>query len=227
VQSSFICVKNYTDCRELWTDEDFEMIAIEVKSRDPKCTWEIVGIYMAANDMRLAARTGYTGNSTKRNIIGGDLNLPYADWNGNADCNSGTQAFISSLVWESEFTQIVDSPTRDDALLDVYLVRLESSFTASSIVEGLSGHHGVMLEVEWEENCCVPQVEKLVPVYNKTDGLGLQTLRDKYGIWASNGVSVEDIWNNLKEISESIEHFVPHKILRKNPNPEYYSKEVK
>jgi len=119
------------------------------------------------------------------------------------------------LVWENGFNQVVDSPNRDDALLDVYLVRPESSFTASSIVQGVSGHHGVMLEVEWEENCCVPQVEKLVPVYHKTDGLGLQTLRDKYGIWASNGGSVEEIWNNFKEISESIERFVPHKIVKK------------
>jgi len=143
---------------------------------------------------RLAARTGYTGNSTKRNIIGVDLNLPYADWNGNTGCNSGTQAFINSWVWENGFTQAVDSPTRGDALLDVYLVRSESSFTASSIVQGISDHHGVILEVEWEENCCVPQVEKLVSMYHKTDVLGLQThLRNKFGIWASNGSSVEEI----------------------------------
>ena len=77
----FICVKNYIDCRELWTDEDFEMIEVEVKGRDPKLTWEIVGTYRASNeDLRviekLAARTGYTGNSTKRSIIGSYLNLP-------------------------------------------------------------------------------------------------------------------------------------------------------
>ena len=77
----FICVKNYIDCRELCTDEDFEMIAVEVKGRDPKFTREIVGIYRAPNeDMRvierLAARTGYTGNSTKRSIVGRNLNLP-------------------------------------------------------------------------------------------------------------------------------------------------------
>jgi hypothetical protein len=46
-------VKNYTDCRELWTDEDLEMIAVEVKGRDPKFTWEILGIYRVPNeDMR-------------------------------------------------------------------------------------------------------------------------------------------------------------------------------
>jgi len=55
-------------------DEDFEMIAIEVKGRDPKFTSEIVGVYRAPNDVmqvmeRMAARIGYTGNSTKRSIM--------------------------------------------------------------------------------------------------------------------------------------------------------------
>jgi hypothetical protein len=36
-----VCVKNYIDCRELWVDEDFKMIATEVKGRDPKFTWEV------------------------------------------------------------------------------------------------------------------------------------------------------------------------------------------
>ena len=90
----FICVKNYIDCRELWTDEDFEMIAVEVKGRDPKFTREIVGTYRAPNeDMqvieRLVARTACTGNSTKHSITGGDLNLPYTDCNGDAGGNSG------------------------------------------------------------------------------------------------------------------------------------------
>jgi hypothetical protein len=71
------------------------MIAVEVKGKTPKYTWEVVGIYRAPNkDMRflerLAARTSYTGNSTKRSIIGGDFNLPRADWNGNTGGNSGT-----------------------------------------------------------------------------------------------------------------------------------------
>jgi hypothetical protein len=49
----FICVKNHTTCAELWVDEVYEMIAVEVKGRDPKITWEIAGIYRAPNDMRL------------------------------------------------------------------------------------------------------------------------------------------------------------------------------
>jgi hypothetical protein len=106
---------------------------------------------------RLAARTGFTGNSTKRSIIGGDLKLPYADWNGNAGGTSGTQALRINLVWENGYSQVIDSPTRGDALLDVYLVRPESSVTSSGIVQGVSDHLAVILEVEWEDTCTEPR----------------------------------------------------------------------
>jgi hypothetical protein len=58
---------------------------------------------------------------------------------------------------------------------------------------------------------------KVSPGVPHNRSLGLQTLlRDKFGTRAGNGNSVEEIWNNFKEIvSESIERFVPHKILRK------------
>jgi len=87
----------------------------------------------------------------------------------------------------------------------------------------------VILEVEWEVTCTEPQVERVVPVYNKTDVSGLQIfLCDKFVVWASNGSNVEEIWNNFKNIVyESIERFVPHKTLRKNSDPEYYNKEIK
>jgi hypothetical protein len=34
---------------EVWADENCGMIAIELKLRDTKFTWEIVGIYRAPN----------------------------------------------------------------------------------------------------------------------------------------------------------------------------------
>jgi len=86
-----------------------------------------------------------------------------------------------------------------------------------------------MLEVEWEESGCEPQVERLVPLYNKTDVLGLETfLCNKFVVWASNGTCVEEMWNKFKNIVyECIEPFVPRKMLRKNSDPEYYDNEIK
>jgi len=51
------------------------MVAVEVKGRNPKFTWEMVGIYRAPNeDMRvierLEARTAYTGNFTSVASLG-------------------------------------------------------------------------------------------------------------------------------------------------------------
>ena len=123
------------------------VIAVKVKGRDPKNTWEIVVIYRAANeDMRLleklANRTGYMGTTTKRSIIGGDLSLPYADWNGHAEKSRGAQVFLNRQVWENGDTEIVSSPTGRDALLDVYLVRPESAFISCSNFQGISNHAG-------------------------------------------------------------------------------------
>jgi hypothetical protein len=67
--------------------------------------------------------------------------------------------------------------------MNVYFVRPEISFTASSIVQGISDCYVVIMEVEREENCCVSQVEGLVPVYHNTDVLSLKAvLRDKFAL---------------------------------------------
>jgi hypothetical protein len=42
--------KNYITCAELWVDEVYEMIAVEVKGREPKITWEVVGIYRSPKE---------------------------------------------------------------------------------------------------------------------------------------------------------------------------------
>jgi hypothetical protein len=45
----FICVRYSIACTELWVDEDYEIIAVEVKGLVPKHTWEIIAICRAPN----------------------------------------------------------------------------------------------------------------------------------------------------------------------------------
>jgi len=53
-------------------------------------------------------------------------------------------------------------------------------------------------------------------------------LWDIFPTWANNGGCIEDIRKNFKDIVfEGIKHFVAHKILKLNPDQEYYNKEVK
>ena len=112
----FICIKNHISCKQLWMDEDFEILAVEINSRNHKYTWDIVGLYRAPNDdmqvlERLITRTFCARNPGKCSIIAGDLNLPRMDWNGNAEGNNPTEALVNMLVWENGYCQVVDSPT--------------------------------------------------------------------------------------------------------------------
>ena len=123
---------------------------------DPKYTWEIICIYRTPNEDtleigRLAARSLPTGNLTKRSVIGGDLNLLQADWKGDAKKASGFQAFVKNVVSDNGYTRVVRGPTTADALLDIYLLRAESSLISCNILPGISYLKGVLLEVEWDE----------------------------------------------------------------------------
>jgi hypothetical protein len=225
----FICIKNNITCSELWVDDQFEILAVEVKGRDPNFTWEIVSSYRSPNDdiraiEKLAAQTELVGNFKKRSILGGNLNLPHVDWKRGA-----TQAVINRLVWDKGYTQVVEKLTRGDSLPDVYLVRLESELVSCDTVQGISDHCRVLLEIEWGEKSSVTLEKCLVPAYHKTNILGLQAfLQEKYSFWANNSSCIEDIWKNFKDvIFEGINRLVLLKVLKQNPDPEYYNKEVK
>jgi hypothetical protein len=97
------------------------------------------------------------------------------------DVTSGGQIFIDRLMWENGYAQVVNGAIPRDTLLDVYLLRPESLVNSCTIEQGISALCGVLLEVEWEENYCRPEVESLLAVYNKTRILVLRTfLQEKF-----------------------------------------------
>jgi hypothetical protein len=125
---------------------------------------------------------------------------------------------------------MVSGPTRGDSILDIYLVRPESSFISCKVVPRISDHNGVLLEADWAESCHRSQVVREIPLYHKTDTPGLQAfLREKFRLWAGSGSCVDEILISFKEIIyEGIKRHVPKKkTLSKNPDPEYYNTEVK
>ena len=80
----------------------------------------------------------------------------------------------------------------------------------------------MIMEVEWEDTCTEPQVERVVPVYNKTDVSGLQTfLRDKFVVGKATAATCRRFGILLNIIYETIERFVLHKkTLKENSDPE-------
>jgi hypothetical protein len=70
--------------------------------------------------------------------------LSYVDWDVNAGENSGIQSLLNRLVYENGNSEVVDGSTRGDALLNVFLVRNESSVTYSGTVQWISDHQAVL-----------------------------------------------------------------------------------
>ena len=73
------------------------------------------------------------------------MNLPRVEWKGVVGKTSGFQVMVNKLVWENGYTQVVNCPTREDALLDVYLLRPEISIISCNALPGISGHYRVLL----------------------------------------------------------------------------------
>ena len=156
---------------------------------------------------KLADRTGYLGSNTKRSIIGGDLNLPHADWYGHAEKSSGTQVFLNRLLWENGYSRVWEY-----SLLDLYPVRPERSFATCSNVQRISDHCGVLLEVEWVENCSQHQVESLVPVC--TIKQTPQVYKVSSGVNSHHGQQMVVVWRNfgnvLRKLSSRLSIVLSH-----------------
>ena len=100
--------------------------------------------------------------------------------------------------------------------MGIFLPKPESSLISCNILPGISDHRGVLLEVELDEICREPKVERIVSVYHKTDVLGLQTfLREKFNLWAGNGSCVQEIRKSYKDIIfEGIKRYL-HSVQQK------------
>ncbi|KAJ4432824.1 hypothetical protein ANN_21463 [Periplaneta americana] len=168
--------------------------------------------------------------SEDRNVvIAGDLNLPKINWNGISGTNSDAQTLVNELIWRKDFTQVVNGPTRDNALLDVYLLRPVSLFVNSESLHKISDHNSVLLEILWENTVNPRSSPVSVWNFNKTDVHELQTfLRQKHDDFLRTEGNMENVWHKFKcIIFEALVKCVPSKIIKKNPDPEYYTNYIR
>jgi len=81
------------------------------------------------------------------------------EWKSDAEKASGFQTIVDNLVWDNGYNQVVNGPTRGDALLNSYLLWNESSLISYNILPRISDYNGVSLEVEWDEICREPNLQ--------------------------------------------------------------------
>ncbi|KAJ4436140.1 hypothetical protein ANN_18767 [Periplaneta americana] len=228
----FVCTKIEISSNLLWIHEEVEILNVQI--RNGRETLDVIACYRPPselNNLTLHKLNEYLNTvSEDRNVvIAGDLNLPKINWSGISGTNSDAQTLVNELIWRKDFTQVVNGPTRDNALLDVYLLRPVSLFVNSESLHKISDHNSVLLEIFWE-NTVNPRSSPLsVWNFNKTDVHELQTfLRQKHDDFLRTEGNMENVWHKFKSIIfEALVKCVPSKIIKKNPDPEYYTNYIR
>jgi hypothetical protein len=88
------------------------MILIWSQSKRKEWIQNIRDIYRAPNEDMLGIERLAACILPKRSMIGGDLNLPQAEWKGDVEKASGFRAVVNNLVWDNGYTQVVSGPTK-------------------------------------------------------------------------------------------------------------------
>jgi Reverse transcriptase (RNA-dependent DNA polymerase) len=232
-----IACKKQLNASTVWVDDAFELMCVKTKGIGG-LTY-IIGGYRTgpggAEFMdRVEERVGSLGLN-KRVLIAGDLNFPDASWKPSSVGTGAVQTHINRVL-SMGFEQAVSKGTRQKAdgennLLDIVLVRPMDIIIRSEVLEGISDHKTVLVEIEEEDSCRTRQVEgkKEIWCYEKANTCGLkQELWDNFESWALSQASVEQRWSELMAIfTNARRRHIPVKISKANGDPPYYDNKVK
>jgi hypothetical protein len=119
----FICMKIEIDSIFLWTHQEVEMISVQISNKGEN--FDIISSYRPPNEYSFVTLYKLREKLDsiplgRKLIIAGDFNLPGVNWYGQVIPSGEGQYLINSLIWEYGLTQVVHSPTGNNAILDVF-----------------------------------------------------------------------------------------------------------
>jgi hypothetical protein len=215
-------------------EEDFEMLCVFLF---PGTDFEVelTAVYRPPNEglgildrLRELYEDHAASGREKPVIIAGDLNLPHVDWEAQTAKGGESQQGVNDLIRLGGFSQVVKAPTRGENLLDVFLVRPIDVFFSSNVIEGISDHKAVSLCVA-SRKTKKDLKGKWCRQYSRMDTGGFSNyLTEKFSEWVVKGSCVNEVWENFKILlTEGTIRYVPCKTLKANPDPEYYTVEIR
>ena len=169
---------------EIYNSTDSELAAIAVK-RGSKPPLIIVGLYRPPNSNQVQAdqvcgeiRDLAHANRNMPLWITGDFNQPDVNWstlstNGNSNPAAVNNAFISTFT-DCGLQQMVDFPTRRDAILDLFFTNRLSLINKIRPFPGVSDHEALFIDTNIEAKHQRPAKRKIY-LWNRADIDGLQT----------------------------------------------------
>lgn len=121
-----------------------------------------------------------------------------------------------NTLHDYNLTQVVQDPTRENHVLDLFLTNNPSIVNRVSIIPGISDHDAVLIDTSTSART-KPQKPRKIHLFGRADWNGLKahiqklhetfTLSNKYV-----SDSVEELWNSfLSSLEEGVNNFIPSK----------------
>ena len=166
--------------------------------------------------------------------LAGDLNLPNVDWK---YCHPSSSTLPSSLcnifmdfVLEHGFTQIVDFPTREHNILDVFFTNRPSYEYTCKPLAGICDHEIVYITSAVDIECQKP-ISRRIYLWHKADFDHIKylanSLADEFITKYDENTPIETIWYDFKSICSSCLSCVPSRIRSQRSHQPWINTNIK
>ena len=239
--SVLISVKDKIDSQIIECSISCELCAVKLHLTENQ-SLIIIGIYRPPNRDILYAQNLFDSiiNISARNpnsfiCCAGDFNLPDIDW----DTESVSRyryplAINQSLLKMSAdcfFTQLVNSPTRNRNILDLFFTNRPLLTNSCSTKPGIGDHDTVLVSIHIKSPMPVKPHRK-VYLWNRVN---FDEVRSKFTNLSQEFINhhtidtpIEDLWNSLCHILKSVlNECVPSKIITGTPKKPWINRKVK
>jgi len=164
----------------------------------------------------------------------GDLNLPDIDWNTLSVSHYQYPTAINNhfvdLIGFGGFTQLVDTPTRDNRILDIFATNQPSHITSCHIVPGISDHEAIYIESKLAVYT-TPPTKRKVYLWNRANFCNIndvmlqqcsQFIQDN-----NEHIPIEELWSKFKTICKDCLDLIPSRLTSKRHNQPWINNHIK
>ena len=165
----------------------------------------------------------------------GDFNLPDIDWDTvsiishqyRKAINEGCLETINSIGLE----QLVDEPTRNDKILDLFLTNRPTFVNKCKVIPGVSDHEAVIIDSDTKARRQRPAKRKIY-LWKRADPdkikKDVQAFSNEFIANHDTSTPVEDLWNCLnKKMCQVMEDHIPSKFTSERFNHPWINSSVK
>ena len=166
--------------------------------------------------------------------IAGDLNLPNIDWKHYNSLSSSYPLSLCNIfidfILEFGFVQLVDFPTREQSILDIFFTNFPSYEYTCLPLPGISDHEIVFIKSAIDIKHIKPTARKIY-LWHKTDFALIRNIAieaaDNFFSACDVDTPIDILWNSFKRICTTCLEQIPSKTATKRFNQPWTNTKIK